>query len=61
MKVFTFDVARCNGCYTCQIACKAEHVVNDWTPYAKPQPETGQFWLKIVEQVRGTVPKVKVA
>jgi tetrathionate reductase subunit B len=61
MKVFTFDVARCNGCYNCQIACKDEHVVNDWTPYAKPQPETGQFWLKLTEKVRGTVPKVKVA
>ena len=32
MKVFTFDAARCNGCYNCQIACKDEHVANDWTP-----------------------------
>ena len=60
-KVFTFDVARCNGCYNCQIACKDEHVANDWTPYAKPQPDVGQFWLKLTERVRGTVPKVKVA
>jgi len=36
-------------------------VANDWTPYAKPEPETGQFWLKLTENVRGTVPKVKVA
>jgi Fe-S-cluster-containing dehydrogenase component len=49
------------GCYCCQIACKDEHVGNDWTPYAKPQPETGQFWLGIKETVRGTVPKVKVS
>lgn len=61
MKVFVFDVSICNGCYNCQIACKDEHVANDWTPYAKPQPETGQFWLKLSEHVRGTVPKVKVA
>jgi tetrathionate reductase subunit B len=60
-KVFTFDVGRCNGCYNCQIACKDEHVANDWTPIAKPEPDTGQFWLKLTEQVRGTVPKVKVA
>ena len=33
---------------------------NDWTPYAKPQPDTGQFWLKIQENVCGTVPKVKM-
>jgi len=61
LKVFTVDVSICNGCYNCQIACKDEHVGNDWVPYAKPQPETGQFWLKLTEKVRGTVPKVKVA
>lgn len=61
MKVFVHDSAYCNGCYNCQIACKDEHVANDWTPYAKPQPETGQFWLKLNEKVRGQVPRVKVA
>jgi len=60
MKVFVVDVSVCNGCYCCQIACKDEHVGNDWTPYAKPQPDTGQFWLKLNEFVRGTVPKVKM-
>ena len=60
MKAFVIDISRCNGCYCCQIACKDEHVGNDWTPYAKPQPDTGQFWLKQNEFVRGTVPKVKV-
>jgi len=53
------DLSICNGCYCCQIACKDEHCANDWTPYAKPQPDYGQFWLKIKETVRGTVPKVK--
>jgi Fe-S-cluster-containing dehydrogenase component len=61
MKVFVHDSAICNGCHNCQIACKDEHVANDWTPYAKPQPETGQFWLKLTETVRGQVPRVKVA
>ena len=60
-KVFVIDVARCNGCYNCQIVCKDEHVANDWTPIAKPQPEIGQFWLHLKEKVRGTVPKVKVS
>lgn len=59
-KVFVIDIAKCNGCHCCQISCKDEHVGNDWTPYAKPQPDTGQFWLKQNEFVRGTVPKVKV-
>ena len=61
MKVFVIDIDKCNGCYSCQIVCKDEHVGNDWTPYAKPQPDVGQFWLKMTEKVRGTVPKVKVA
>ncbi|MDD5700750.1 MAG: 4Fe-4S dicluster domain-containing protein [Dehalococcoidales bacterium] len=61
MKVFVHDSSYCNGCYNCQIACKDEHVANDWTPYAKPQPEIGQFWLKLTETVRGQVPRVKVA
>lgn len=60
MKAFLIDVARCCGCYNCQLACKDEHVENDWTPYAKPQPETGQFWMKIEEHVCGTIPKVKI-
>jgi sulfite dehydrogenase (quinone) subunit SoeB len=60
-KVFVIDVAKCNGCHCCQIACKDEHVANDWTPIAKPQPDIGQFWLELTERVRGTVPKVKVA
>jgi tetrathionate reductase subunit B len=60
MKTFVIDIARCNGCYCCQIACKDEHAGNDWPPYTKPQPETGQFWLKLNEFVRGTVPKVKM-
>ena len=60
-KVFVIDIARCNGCHNCQIVCKDEHVGNDWTPIAKPQPDTGQFWMELTEKVRGTVPKVKVA
>lgn len=60
MKAFYIDLSVCNGCYCCQIACKDEHVANDWSPYAKPQPDTGQFWIGITEQVRGQVPKVKV-
>jgi tetrathionate reductase subunit B len=60
VKAFLIDVAICNGCYNCQIACKDEHCSNDWRPYAAPQPETGQFWLKLNEYIRGTVPKVKM-
>ena len=59
-KVLLVDITRCNGCYSCQLSCKDEHVGNDWMPYAKPQPNTGHFWYKITETVQGTVPKVRV-
>lgn len=60
-KVFVIDIAKCNGCHACQVVCKDEHVGNDWTPIAKSQPDTGQFWLSLTQKVRGSVPKVKVA
>jgi tetrathionate reductase subunit B len=59
-KVFLVDIAKCSGCYNCQLACKDEHVGNDWTPYAKPQPKIGQFWIKVLENIGGTIPKVKI-
>jgi tetrathionate reductase subunit B len=61
MKALVIDVSKCNGCHNCQIACKDEHVGNDWPPYAGPQPLSGQFWIKVTDIERGTFPKVKVA
>jgi tetrathionate reductase subunit B len=60
VKVLVIDIDKCNGCYNCQVACKDEHVGNDWTPIAKPQPDTGHFWMKVTDIVQGTVPKVRV-
>lgn len=59
-KIFVIDVGKCSGCYNCQLACKDEHCGNDWSPYAAPQPNTGHFWCKVRENVRGTIPKVKI-
>jgi len=61
LKTIIFDAKKCTGCYCCQIACKDEHVGNDWSPFAKPQPDTGQFWLKVDEKVTGSTPKVRIA
>ena len=62
MKVMIVDPnIKCNGCFNCQIACKDEHVDNDWSPYARPQPDMGQFWMRVELLERGTFPKVKVA
>jgi len=59
-KVFVIDAAKCTGCYNCQLACKDEFVGNDWSPYSKPQPEIGQFWMQVDENVMGTLPKVRI-
>jgi Fe-S-cluster-containing dehydrogenase component len=61
MKTIIVDIAKCNGCYNCQIACKDEHVDNDWLPVSKPQPDTGHFWMHLTEIERGQYPKVKIA
>jgi Fe-S-cluster-containing dehydrogenase component len=59
-KVFLINVARCSGCFNCQLACKDEHCENDWRPYAAPQPKTGHFWCKVHEHVCGSIPKVRI-
>ena len=60
MKAFVFDLAKCNGCYGCQIACKDEMCDNEWLPYSLPQPDLGQFWMKVTQETAGQVPKVRV-
>ena len=59
-KIFLVDVNRCNGCHNCQIACKDEHCGTDWLPYAAEQPDTGQFWCQVKQEVHGSVPKVNM-
>lgn len=55
------DVTRCNGCYNCFLACRDEYCGNDFHPYSVSQPQTGHFWMRLVEKERGRYPKVKVA
>lgn len=60
-KVFIVDAALCSGCHNCQIACKDEHCMRSWAPYAEKQPMTGQFWCRVDQKDRGSVPKVRVS
>lgn len=50
------NLARCIGCYNCQIACKDEHVGNDFAPLTKAQPLFGHFWMAIEEVERRLTP-----
>lgn len=55
------DIDKCNGCYSCFLACKDEFVGNDYPPYSKAQPEpNGQQWLHIEELEHGSDTKIKV-
>jgi len=55
------DITRCVGCHNCFLACRDEHCGNDHLPYAAAQPNSGHFWMRVVEKERGKYPKVKVA
>ena len=46
------DLDRCIGCYNCQIACKDEHVGNEFLSISKSQPTYGHFWIGIKEVER---------
>ena len=60
MKAFVIDLKKCVGCRSCQVGCKDEHCSNEWLPYAKVQPWSGQFWMHVTEEERGAIPHVKV-
>jgi len=55
------DVARCEECNNCFLACKDEHVDNDFLPYSAAQPKHGHRWIDVVVKERGQFPKVDVA
>lgn len=52
------DVALCEDCNNCFLACKDEHVDNEFPGYSLPQPLHGQRWIDIVRKERGQYPVV---
>jgi Fe-S-cluster-containing dehydrogenase component len=55
------DIEKCEGCHNCFLACKDEHVGNDWKGYALGQPKHGSQWIKILRKERGRFPIIDVA
>ena len=55
------DVALCENCNNCFLACKDEHCGNDWPGYAISQPLHGQRWMNIRRKERGAFPFIDVA
>ena len=55
------DVARCLDCNNCTLACKDEHVDNEWPGYALAQPRHGHRWIDVERTERGEFPLIDVA
>lgn len=60
-RYMVIDVALCHDCNNCFMACKDEHVGNDWMPYTGQQPRHGHRWMNIQRTERGQYPRVDVA
>lgn len=58
---FIIDVEKCENCQNCFLACKDEHVGNDWPGYAASQVHQGPGWIGILQKERGRYPLIDVA
>jgi len=55
------DVAKCEDCNNCFLACKDEHVGNDFPGYSTPQARHGPRWINIMRKERGKGSLMEVA
>ena len=55
------DVEKCEDCNNCFLACKDEHVDNEWPGYTQSQPLHGHRWINILRKERGRFPLIDVA
>lgn len=60
-RYISIDIATCHGCNICFMACKDEHVGNDWPGYTAAQPRHGHRWLNIEYRERGQYSRNDVA
>jgi Fe-S-cluster-containing dehydrogenase component len=57
---FIVDVEKCENCGNCFMACRDEHVGNDWPGYSAPQLEHGRKWIDVRGRERGQYPSIDV-
>ena len=55
------DIAKCENCNNCFLACKDEHVDNNWEGVTMAQPSHGHRWMNILRKEQGTFPHISVA
>jgi Fe-S-cluster-containing dehydrogenase component len=54
------DISLCHDCNNCFMACKDEHIGNQWLPYTDEQPRHGHKWINILSTERGQFPCIDV-
>lgn len=52
------DLALCFNCNNCHMACKDEHVGNDWLPYTESMQRHNEPWMTLTQKVRGQAPRI---
>ncbi|BBO75554.1 oxidoreductase [Desulfosarcina widdelii] len=55
------DIEKCEDCNNCFMACKDEHVDNDFPPYSAAQPLHDHRWMNIMRRERGSGSLMDVA
>jgi len=55
------DIEKCEDCNNCFMACKDEHVDNEFPPYSAAQPLHGHRWMNIMRKERGSGSLMDVA
>ncbi|MDO4735267.1 MAG: oxidoreductase, partial [Lachnospiraceae bacterium] len=54
------DLEKCAGCFNCFLACKDEHVGNEWLPYTKEQQKHDMKWVNVEVHERGAAPYTEI-
>ena len=54
------DLEKCAGCFNCFLACKDEHVGNEWLPYTKEQQKHDMKWIDVKVHERGVAPYTEI-
>ncbi len=55
------DIEKCEDCNNCFLACKDEHVDNEWPGYTESQAPHGHRWINIRRKERGQFPLIDAA
>lgn len=55
------DIDKCIGCQSCLMACKDEHVGNQWLPYTDEQQREDEKWISIKKVESGAYPHLDVS